>query len=395
MKKFLKMVALLSALSLVSCANSDKKESSEKIKFQKVYVGDGAYTIGAVFIAENGDSYCMGQGRKTFPRPQETKIKDVYYSESNTDPFMFILREDGTLESYGNSCSRGELGKNIGDDYVMKDVVCADTGYIHAGALTQDGSLYMWGGNANEFYYAYGMVGNGTKDDVNTPCKILSDVAQFDIHDYSSAAVTKSGELYIWGEAYDAGYDGGVDLLSPKKILDNIKEVKLGEEVNFALANDGTLYQWRSGNGEEPYNVTNAGYEGTIIKLGADSALSDNGTLYCYDISNGQLGKKLENVNEWKRGDDTWFAITTDGTLYSWGENKNGNLGTGMGYTEETDEPQKVLENIVSADVCEECAGAVDKDGNLYMWGYNSGQFGDGTRDESYKLPVKIEPKYS
>ena len=109
-KNILKIAAVLMTLSLVSCGSMDENETSgnkkSELKFQKVYVGDGEYTIRSVFIAENGDSYCMRTSYNTFPNPEETKINDVYYSESSAYPFMFILFEDGTLKSYGNSNSR-------------------------------------------------------------------------------------------------------------------------------------------------------------------------------------------------------------------------------------------------------------------------------------------------
>lgn len=63
------------------------------------------------------------------------------------------------------------------------------------------------------------------------------------------------------------------------------------------------------------------------------------------------------------------WAITTDGSLYAWGDNWNGELGINSDVTYETTEPTKVMDNIVSADMSSYHAVALSNDGSLYTWG--------------------------
>ena len=49
----------------------------------------------------------------------------------------------------------------------MDNVVSVSLGYEHSGAITKDGSLYMWGDNY------YGELGDGTTENRYTPIKVM------------------------------------------------------------------------------------------------------------------------------------------------------------------------------------------------------------------------------
>ncbi|MFG6394270.1 MAG: hypothetical protein K1W24_08880 [Lachnospiraceae bacterium] len=65
-----------------------------------------------------------------------------------------------------------------------------------SGAVTKDGSLYMWGSNSS------GQLGDGTKENKATPVKVLDNVASVSLGSSYSGAVTKNGSLYMWGYNY-------------------------------------------------------------------------------------------------------------------------------------------------------------------------------------------------
>lgn len=81
------------------------------------------------------------------------------------------------------------------------------------------------------------------------------------------------------------------------------------------------------------------------------------------------------------------MAISKEGTLWAWGWNEFGNLGTGT--TSDSNAPLRIASNIVfvSAGVV---SAAICKDGNLWTWGNNSwGGIGDGTNVNRHE-PVYI-----
>jgi alpha-tubulin suppressor-like RCC1 family protein len=88
-------------------------------------------------------------------------------------------------------------------------------------------------------------------------------------------------------------------------------------------------------------------------------------------------------------GDNHSIAIKTNGTLWSWGSNGFGSLGTGVpnSYTPlqiGTDRDWK----FISAGLLQNLA--IKNDGTLWGWGYNGkGQLGDGT-NVNRTSPIRI-----
>ncbi len=91
-------------------------------------------------------------------------------------------------------------------------------------------------------------------------------------------------------------------------------------------------------------------------------------------------------------GTDHCFVIKSDGTLWGWGNNQNGQLGDGT--TTERHSPVKIMDGVkalplggapeVSYSI------AIKDDGSLWSWGHNyCGQLGDGTTTDKHS-PVKI-----
>ena len=82
-------------------------------------------------------------------------------------------------------------------------------------------------------------------------------------------------------------------------------------------------------------------------------------------------------------------VITSDNTLYMWGDNNFGSVGNG------SDEryilqPEKIMDNVKKVSLGWNHSAALTNNGELYTWGYNEeGQLGDGTLTSS-KSPIKI-----
>ena len=197
------------------------------------------------------------------------------------------------------------------------DIVSIELGGEHSGAITKDGSLYMWGDNV------YGQLGYGTLAFHKTrPVKILENIDKVSLGCDYSGAITKDGSLYMWG-CNGSGRlgDGTVrDKTEPVKVLENVYEISLGYKHSGAITKDGSLYMW--GNN----------YDGQL----------GNGT----KENNLKPEKVLDNVAYISLGENHSGAITKDGSLYMWGYNHHGQLGDGTKVNKTT--PVKVFDNITT-----------------------------------------------
>lgn len=86
------------------------------------------------------------------------------------------------------------------------------------------------------------------------------------------------------------------------------------------------------------------------------------------------------------------LAIKADNTLWSWGDNSYGQLGTSSTVASRPTLTQIGTDNNWVDIVCGDShALAVKSDGSLYSWGYNAlGQCGVGTSNESYNSPIAV-----
>ena len=279
-------------------------------------------------------------------------------------------------------------------------------GGIHSGAITNDGSLYMWGGNYD------GQLGDGTTTNKYTPVKVLEDVVSVSLGGfYSSGAITGDGSLYMWGNNhYGQLGDGTTDERhTPVKVLEDVVSVSLGDEHSGAITSDGSLYMWgwnyggQLGDGTTDERHTPVKVLDNVIAVSLErnhsGAITGDGSLYMWGNNHyGQLGdgttterytpvKVLENVVSVSLGGLYSGAITSDGSLYMWGRNNYGQLGDGT--TTDRHTPIKVLEDVVSVSLSDH-SGAITSDGSLHMWGRNDyGQLGDGTTMNRH-TPVKV-----
>jgi len=251
---------------------------------------------------------------------------------------------------------------------VMANVKAVSLGGGHSAAITTDGSLYTWG------YNNYGQLGDGTTEDSSTPVKIMDNVRMVSLGTEHSAAITTDGSLYMWGLNNYGQLGNGLTENSsvPIKVMDNVKMISLGNyhgggsysdltmrnHFSAAIATDGSLYMWGSNEFGQLGNSTTESSSVPIkimdnvkeVSLGEyhSGAITNNGSLYMWGENwDAQLGdgtrndsstpiKIMEDVEIISLGSDHSAAITTDGNLYTWGNGSFGMLGDGkrgMVYT--------------------------------------------------------------
>lgn len=129
-------------------------------------------------------------------------------------------------------------------------------------------------------------------------------------------------------------------------------------------------------------------------------AVTEDGSLYTWGNNRqGQLGvgttedaytpqKIMDNVISVHAANNNSMAITADGSLYIWGENYSGCISDTA--PELITSPLKVMDNVVSAGIGNSHVAVLTADGSLYTWGSNlCGQLGNGTTEDAY-TPQKI-----
>ncbi|BBI36729.1 RCC1 domain-containing protein [Cohnella abietis] len=101
----------------------------------------------------------------------------------------------------------------------------------------------------------------------------------------------------------------------------------------------------------------------------------------------------LDNVVSVSSGGRNTAAIKTDGSLWMWGENYNGQLGNGS--KKDSLVPVKVMDKVAAvslggSSLTSGYTAAIKTDGSLWMWGANDyGQLGKGKPGDS-AVPIKV-----
>jgi len=373
--------------------------------------------------------------------------------------FSMALKSDGTLWTWGaNNNGRLGDGTTTGNRTIPKQVVGpGGTGYLNnmisigesrssAIALKSNGTVWAWG------YNGYGQIGNGTTTDQYTPTQVfgpgseiyLTNIIAVDGGDCHFIALKSDSTLYAWGyNGYGGLGDGStthrnrpVRVPGPggEDYLDEIVAISGGVHHTLALKSDGTVFAWgrndrgQLGNG----NTTNQTYpvrvkdvdtvsnlSGVIAISAGDMfslALKSDGSVWAWGWNNyGQLGDGttaekhvpvqvlgaaggyLENIVAISTGYYYFsMALKSDGTVWAWGRNDNGQLGDGS--TSYRTRPVRVsgiectgsLENIIGIATGEQHSIALQSDHTIVSWGYNGdGRLGDGTWANRY-CPVEV-----
>ena len=255
---------------------------------------------------------------------------------------------------------------------------------------------------------SYDDFGHGNTLNKYTPRKIpgISNAVSISAGTGFSAAIKDDGTVWTWGNK-DRGQLGRTDTSTktPGQVtgLSEISKIACGENFIIALMDYDTIYSWGAntcgqlGDGTKADRITPAAVISSYSDISADRehvlAIS-GGKLYAWGQNSvGQLGlnDKIDrttptlvssingNVNSIRTGYNHSIAILSDGTLYTWGEERDGQLGNGFYLTKRI--PTKVgsLSNIAMATGGKDFTLAIDKNGNMWLFGTNAfGQLGLG-----------------
>lgn len=242
-----------------------------------------------------------------------------------------------------------------------------------AKAIKSDGRLWSWGDNEEG-----GMginKGRGLSDQFlqySSPVQVTtsSNWAFTTGGTVPSAAINTSGELFTWGAAnYGAtGHNNAINVSSPTQVgsLTNWSKGATGNYISFFIKTDGTAWVW----GNNDYGQLGKGNTTKVsspVQLGSET-----------DWTTASCG--YQNM-----------AGVRGGKLYSWGRNSNGGVGDGTAVQRNSPVQIGALTTWLDVKTGNQMAVAVKTDGTLWAWGGNyEGQAGINVEHTAFSSPVQI-----
>ena len=275
---------------------------------------------------------------------------------SSNNNVSSAIKTDGTLWVWGCG-SIGRLGTNNTIDRSSPvQTVSGGTNWSSVsadsamGAIKTDGTLWMWGNNPG------GRL--GTNDQINRSSPVQTVAGGTNWRSICTAfpvAATKTdGTLWLWGDNIRGalGTNNTIDRSSPVQTVSGGTDwlsVSTSNNRAGAIKCDGTLWMW----GYNSYGV-----------LG-----TNNRTAYSSPVQTVAGGTNWRSVSlSYKHA----ASVKTDGTLWLWGYNCFGRLGTNntISYSSPV---QTVAGGTNWKCVLTFCtiSSAIKTDGTLWMWGYN------------------------
>lgn len=284
--------------------------------------------------------------------------------------FALGIKSDGTLWTWGFN-TNGELGTNTTTHRSSPGQTssggttwksCA-AGYASSYAIKTDSTLWTWGLND------VGQLGDNTTTSKSVPAQEIfaaTTWSQCSAGFKHASAIKTDGTLWCWGlnDQGQLGDDSIINKISPmqtKAAGTNWSQTACGLNFTMAIKTDGTLWGWGLNSSGQlgdnsiikkssPVQTVAGGTNWKQIACGSSSsvAIKKDGTLWCWGKNSpyGTLAQHnvgatpmadrsspiqtVSTTTNWRScsaGYDFMTALKTDGTVWCWGKNSEGQLG--------------------------------------------------------------------
>ena len=355
------------------------------------------------------DIYTREQGivtnMKTFDVVKKSNIKIL-----TSNGYTVALKEDGTVwlwrwVNYGNHPNEPMTLHNAGLSDIV-DISVSDASPVSLFpmlALSSDGTVWVI---ESEYQMWYNDV-KFNKVESLPPIKKLS----------GTYLIDEEGSVYVL--QLRSGYPDYYGL--PPKKIENITNVTKTVGDLF-LTSDGMVYRGaramtytpQSGVSEPinnvidliPYGVNPLSPVSGCYAIRSDGTVWSNGSNKFGELGNSRYSSTdrsddgsfaqvegLENIEKLFACSGFTFALKSDGTVWAWGKNDEGELGTGAESSKNTirkNLPAQVigLKDVVSIVATQTTSFALKSDGTVWVWGASSGTL-TGSNEYS-NIPIQI-----
>ena len=343
----------------------------------------------------------------TVPVPMTARIAAGKYHS-------LALKSDGTLWSFGRN-DYGEMDTpflfgtsyaNPAPTQVMSGVTAVAAGGTHSLALKSDGTLWTFG------YNGFGQLGNTSGTFNLTPTQVMSGVIAVAGGASHTMALKSDGTLWTFGINFSGQLGIATNIFTgapnptPTQVMSGVTAIAAGDEHSLALKSDGTLWTFGSnfygqlghnGGSSSPTQVM-SGVSAVAAGRGHSLVLKLDGSLWTFGHNeSGQLGNTTNNYSANANPTPTQvmsgvtavaagffhsLALKSDGTLWTFGSNGRGQLGTATNFRSGNPNPApvQVMSGVVAIAAGEVHSLALKSDGTVWAFGGNNfGQLGANT----------------
>ena len=317
----------------------------------------------------------------TVTGPTKSGVATVYADDGSNPPLasnlnftagqtvpnlvMAPVGADGKIDIYNNSSGTTQYVADVAGYYLATP------------PATGSGTVRDWG-------YDQGSLGDGTLGDrSSTPVQVsgLSGVTAIAGGNYTGYALTSDGHVWAWGANLDGALGNGSTAYSsatpvPVSGLSGVTAIAAGNDTGYALTSNGQVWAWGANSGGALGNGSSVDSSAVPVPVSGLSGVTA--------IAGG--------------GGNNGYALTSDGHVWAWGSNDDGELGNGTSgpsASSATPVPVSGLSGVtaISAGGVGGAGGngfALTSAGSVWAWGYGAdGELGDGATTSS-STPVAV-----
>ena len=217
-----------------------------------------------------------------------------------------------------------------------------------------------WGFNV------FGQLGIGSSGSSQPNPQIVTsvpDATAIDGGEFHTVFLKADGAVMASGAGGQVGDGTTTTQMTPVRVLNltNITAISAGGRHSLAVRSDGTVWAW----GWNSYGELGDGTQSSRLA----------------PVQAGAAVPGFNNIVAVAAGWGHSLALKADGTVWSWGRNSQGQLGSGtIGPERGLPEQISTLSNVIAIQAGDAHSFALKSDGTVWVWGWNgSGQLGNGT----------------
>ena len=325
--------------------------------------GVSAVAVNVTVTGPTASGYATAYADGT-PRPSASNLNFVT-GQTVPNLVMAPVGADGKIDLYNGSAGKVQFVADVAGYY------------LSAAPATGSGTVRDWG-------YDDGSLGDGTTGDMSTtPVQVtgLSGVTAIAGGNYTGYALTSNGHVWAWGANVDGALGNGSTAYSsstpvPVSSLTGVTAIAAGNNTGYALTSDGHVWAWGANAGGALGNGSSVSSSSTPVQVSGPSGVTA--------IAGG--------------GGSNGYALTSDGSVWAWGSNFDGELGNGTsGQNASSATPVQVsgLSGVTAIAGGGVGGGggdgyALTSSGSVWAWGYgNDGELGNNTNSSS-ATPVQV-----